>query len=160
MFPYPYTYVDPNRPYPRDYPGEPLRNLLSDANSEEKLRKVASHASIAREKFSSLRQKARCPEVLEEWEVEALRIRTFAEEFLFLLRAFKKYGRAEGLSEELEELLVAHDHLMAEVERVKKPYLLPQTLRELTTMRRGLVRMRRKLASPKVLSVEEVFFDG
>ena len=164
LFPYPYTYVNPKKPYPRDYPGEPLRNLLSDVEgSEGKLRTIIGHARAAEEGFSSLKGRARFPEVVDGWEVEALRIRTFAEEFLFLLRAFREYGRAEGLGEELEGLLEAHDHLMAEVERVKKPYLLPQTLRELTTMRRGLARIRRKLLSAaegEVLPAEEVFFDG
>ena len=131
--------------------------------SEGKLRTIIGHARAAEEGFSSLKGRARFPEVVDGWEVEALRIRTFAEEFLFLLRAFREYGRAEGLGEELEGLLEAHDHLMAEVERVKKPYLLPQTLRELTTMRRGLARIRRKLLSAaegEVLPAEEVFFDG
>ena len=91
---------------------------------------------------------------LEVWQLrQALK----AVEILMGMRGVS--GDGVSISwEELEGLLEAHDHLMAEVERVKKPYLLPQTLRELTTMRRGLARIRRKLASPELLPAEEVFF--
>ncbi len=128
--------------YPRDV-------LLDLANDHLRLRgaigSAAAHARKARDLFAAANQEA--PDrLLAEYRVECDKLVGVWEGYSHLLAAVAAYDAAvaaggEGAAGPLSEAAAALDRarerlvaVMADLERVKQPYLLPQILRDLSIL--------------------------
>jgi hypothetical protein len=153
---YRYSYVDRNKEYPRDYPGEAFGRLKQDIEaSRNSLKTCLNEISKAREGFEELKASGAGEErLIDHYLVECQRYEVLMDAYLRLLDLEEKYNEAgsllttdkvaaESLLNEIcgeaRDILDSQDGLMANVEKVKSSYLLPHTMRELTMFRDFLV---------------------
>jgi hypothetical protein len=153
---YPYTYVSAERDYPRQYPQEPLRRLIADPAAPDKLAAGVKAASEARSKLEDLLH-AGIPHynlaaqlVAEAWRSEGL-VRIF-EHLLNMHTSYCKAreARAAGQHQEATTALQyargqviramqLQERVAVELEETKAKYLLPQIMREWSTVRPFLI---------------------
>lgn len=156
LSPYPYTYVSAERDYPRQYPEEPLRGLIADPSASDKVSSAVKAASEARSKLQDLLH-AGLPHyhlaaqlVAEAWRSEGL-VRIF-EHLLHMHMSYCKAreARASGRHEEAStalqyargqviRALQLQERVAVELEETKADYLLPQVMREWSTIRPFLI---------------------
>lgn len=143
LMPYTYTYVRANLPYPRHYPSEVLGILAQDRDaSRRKLGEIGRAAAEARLAFQELSDGS---PLVAEYLAESDRIEAIASAFLTIMEVEDLLGAREPdrarVAGRLRSTVQRWDAMMATVEAVKEPYLLPQIMRELTTVRTYLVRL-------------------
>ena len=162
---YRYTYVDKDKPYPRDYLAECLQLLLPDwEDSQKKLKEAVNASGKAYEGFKALKcSSEELNNVIRNYAAEARRTGTIGKEFLILMDVYDAYNQARELAEKygerhkeviskletslskLNEILDIHDSMMLEMEEVKEAYLVPHLMRDLTMMRHAFLELRNKL---------------
>jgi len=130
-----YTYVNPKKPYPRDYLSECLEKLKGNPESNKRLKEIEYLAKVAREEFEKHKDhiSQKFLPILKNYIVESLRIEIMAKEFRMLLN-----------NENIDKILRVHDNLMKKMEEVKAIYLLPQIMRELTAVRDAFLRKKKE----------------
>jgi hypothetical protein len=165
LFHYPYTYVHPEKDYPRLYPQEVIENLKRKVNAIEDLRKYHEIARTALETFQLIDEtKVGSPRILDHYKVESERYKSTIEVFMNILEAIEKYGVARKIyAQNREEAIgVINDAisnievairlqkiLMLNIEKTKAAYLIPQTLRELSFMLTFLLNLKDELLEIK-----------
>ena len=162
---YRYTYVNKNKPYPRDYLAECLQLLLQDwEDSQKKLKEAVNASGKAYEGFKALKcSSEELNNVIRNYAAEARRTGTIGKEFLILMDVYDAYNQARELADKygechkevisklesslskLNEILDIHDSMMLEMEEVKETYLVPHLMRDLTMMRHAFLELRNKL---------------
>jgi len=163
---YPYTYVNKDKLYPRNYLNECLDLLLKDQKgSRQKLEEALIASNKAYEGFKTLKcSSGELSQVIRNYAAEAKRIESIAKEFLLLMDACEVYNQAMELTEKpgnpheevlsrletcqtrLDEILNVHDSMMTEMEEVKEDYLIPHLMRDLTMMRNAFLKLHSRLA--------------
>ena len=153
---YRYTYVSAAREYPRGYPREALSSLIADSSAAERLSATARAASEARARLEELlhagipRYRLAAQLATEAWRSEGL-----ARIFEHLLNMHNSYCRARKARSagENEEATAALYYARGQViralqlqkrvavvlEETKADYLLPQTMREWSSLRPFLI---------------------
>ena len=135
---YVYSYVRADRPYPRNFPGEPFGNLLEDlATYKNQLRDISEMAHRASEIFEKLSNCADCDNSLaKRLDCEARNYGCIADDYLALIEIYElmeKNERNEAVSEKVtviaKERKAARFSLMLAFERTKEEFLLPSHLR-------------------------------
>jgi len=171
LFYYPYSYVHPERKYPRSYPQEVIDNLKGDQKVPlsaylDRIRELHETARRAKELFLSINnvKTTASPRLLEHYIVECERYETTLKVYLLIFRALNHYkGAKENQSRDrdktlknldeavssIDEALNLQETMMLNIERTKSHYLLPQTMRDLTFMRTFLVDLRGKLRAAR-----------
>jgi hypothetical protein len=145
---YGYTYVHPQRAYPRAYPQEALAALLADEEGAERLKAATGAAGRARQAFAELAE-TRIPrgDIAAQMEAEAWRVEGLVRVFDSLVKAkeaYEKASQAGGHDAVREAVATARDHIVEALrlhhrvtlacERAKAEYLLPTILRNWSTM--------------------------
>lgn len=145
---YPYTYVNPDRAYPRSYPQEALNALLNDEQGAERLQAVIDASERARQAFGELAEK-RIPrgDLAAQMEVEAWRVEGLAKVFDNLVKAKEAYDQASQASDDeamraavakardhIAEAIAVHYRVTLACERTKADYLQPTILRNWSTV--------------------------
>jgi hypothetical protein len=144
LMPYRYTYVTARQPYPRRYPREILEDLRArPTEGRVQLARIARSAAQARLAFVELTETST---TAWQYAVESERIESLATTFLTLLGvdsllAAGRSGAQRLASTQVRAALARYDGMMAGLEGVKDHYLLPQMLRDLTSLRAYLARL-------------------
>lgn len=142
LMPYRYTYVAADQPYPRSYPRETLAALRArPTESGARLREIADGMAQARRAFESL---VDAGDLVRQYAAESHRIEVLAGSFIDLLTIDDLLVSAGAdarlrATQLIRGTLARFDTMMADLEATKAHYLLPQMLRELTTLRRYLL---------------------
>ena len=135
---YVYSYVRTDKPYPRNFPGEPFGNLLDDlAAYKKQLREISEMAHRASGIFEKLSICADCDNSLaKRLECEARNYGCIADDYLALIEIYElmeKKDRNVAVSGKVaaiaKERKSARLSLMLAFERTKEEFLLPSHLR-------------------------------
>ncbi len=138
---YRYSYVKADKPYPRNFPGEPFSLVLSEKNSyTAQLREIAKLAKEALEIFERL---SAVPggniKLAARFACEANNYLCVAEDYLALMEMYdilQKGERNAKVSERIAaiaaERKTARFELMLRIENVKEAFLIPSHLRNQT----------------------------
>lgn len=155
---YRYTYVAADKDYPRQYPEEALRSLAAEPTSASRLSEAVQLAADARRQLEALLV-AGIPQyaLAEQLVAEAGRIEGLLRIFTALLDVKEQYTIARkacrsGLHIEattalqqaqlhLAKAMRMHDQVSLQMESIKASYLLPQLLRNWSSIRPFLVRL-------------------
>ena len=163
LFYYTYAYADtPERAHVKaNYPQAVLAQLLDDPLLiRSRLGEIRAGLARARGLWAGVPPRdAQQAELLAILDLEALRIETVTDVFLRLVSLLKAYEAlrhlpsdqrsSQGLQRAATEtgaLLSALDNLMARTEEQADSYLVPQSLRELSLIRRFLANLQAELA--------------
>ncbi|MEM2702909.1 MAG: glycoside hydrolase family 20 zincin-like fold domain-containing protein [Candidatus Bathyarchaeia archaeon] len=150
LFYYPYSYVHPDKNYPRLYPQEIIDNLKRSDKYLIELNKYHDIAKSASEYFNLINNtRISLPKILDHYKVECMRYQNTIEIFIIILEAFKKYKMAQevyaqskeksmeiinDVINQIEYAIELQKNLILNIEKIKADYLLPQTLRDLSFM--------------------------
>ncbi|MBE6912204.1 MAG: hypothetical protein E7473_06745 [Ruminococcaceae bacterium] len=135
---YVYSYVRANKPYPRNFPGEPFANLLDDLDTYKKqLRDISEMAHHASRIFEKLSNYADCDNSLaKRLDCEARNYGCIADDYLALIEVYElmeNKERSAVVSRKVatiaKERKEARLSLMLAFERTKEEFLLPSHLR-------------------------------
>lgn len=135
---YVYSYVREDKPYPRNFPGEPFGNLLEDLVTYKKqLRDISEMAHRASGIFEKLSNCAECDNSLaKRFECEARNYGCIADDYLALIEIYElmeKNEKNEAVSGKVvaiaKERKAERISLMLAFERTKEEFLLPSHLR-------------------------------
>ena len=137
---YGYSYPRPECTYPRNFPGEPMKKLLSDRGFyEPKLVEISSLAKEAYELFLDLSKDVTCDtEIARRYSGEMRNYYNIVMDYISLLSIHDLANgtitetTANKISEIARERKNARLSLMAEMEDYKENYLIPSHLRNQT----------------------------
>jgi hypothetical protein len=168
LFYYPYSYVHPDKIYPRSYPQEVIERLKRDPEALVKLQKYYEISKTAKEAFLSIK-KTKSPKILDHYIVECERYQNTIKIFILILNALKDYEKAKELYiadkkesinllnrviDNINYALELQETLMLNIEKIKSSYLLPQTLRDLSFMLEFLTNFKNELLDIKEKCLE------
>ena len=136
-----YSYVNPGKPYPRNYPGEAMQRILGNRTiMEHHLRQIADLARKASALFGSLSEDARCDvDLARRMDCEVRNYLCLAEDFLTLLAIHDLLQKPERNAQVCQAIAAMAKlrketrlSLMLRFEEVKEDFLLPSHLRNQT----------------------------
>jgi hypothetical protein len=168
LFYYPYSYVHPDKTYPRTYPQEVIERLKRDPEALVKLQKYYEILKTAKEAFLSIK-KTKSPKILDHYIIECERYQNTIKIFISILNALKDYEKAKELYivdkkesinllnrviDNIDYALELQETLMLNIEKIKSSYLLPQTLRDLSFMLEFLINFKNELLDLKEKCLE------
>lgn len=155
-----YTYVRRGLEYPRNYPGEVFTKLYEDAESIRELNMGLNEVKRAREAFEALESsRIKRPLLLKEYIVECKRYEGILNAYIEIMEIKAVYdsltsAEKDGLNDlvqRAEDVVYSIDQLIFDIEDTKKPYLLPQILRDLSVFREFTVALCTFLAKAREL---------
>jgi len=170
LFYYPYSYVHPEKDYPRSYPLEVIENLRSDPKKSlneylNQIREFYEIAKSSREAFLSIKKvRTSSPRLVDHYIAECERYENTLKIFILIFEIIESYRKAKELyvknrEESLKLLdriltmvndtLELQENMMLNIEKTKSHYLLPQTLRDLSFMREFLVDLQDEISGIK-----------
>ncbi|MBQ6698017.1 MAG: family 20 glycosylhydrolase [Oscillospiraceae bacterium] len=135
---YRYSYVVTGKPYPRNFPGEPVSLLLAKRGVYEKqLREIAELSAEALEIFDSISGDARCnTHLAKRFACEVNNYLCIAEDYLALLEIYdivnagdKSRAVCDKIAGIAKRRKNARLSLMLRIESVKEAFLIPSHLR-------------------------------
>ncbi len=138
---YRYSYVKPDKPYPRNFPGEPFGIVLSEKeNYTEQLRNLAGLSREALGIFEKLSKTAGGNvKLAERFACEANNYLCVAEDYLALMQIYdimQNDERSAEISAKIAKIASerrqARFELMLRIETVKEAFLVPSHLRNQT----------------------------
>lgn len=168
LFYYPYSYVHPDKSYPRSYPQEVIERLRRDSEALVKLQKYYEISKTAKEAFLSIK-KTKSPKILDHYIVECERYQNTIKIFILILNALKDYEKAKELYivdkkesinllnkviDNIDYALELQETLMLNIEKIKPSYLLPQTLRDSSFVLEFLINFKNELLDLKEKCLE------
>lgn len=134
---YNYSYVQPGKPYPRQFPDELFERLLEKKDYYTAyLRETKAHAGCASDFFEPARETGGF--FAETWALTARMYAVYSDELDSLLMLHGEQIERDALLRELERLLTAREALMKLVETVRIPATQPQLLRHMSIWRQFL----------------------
>jgi len=170
LFYYRYSYVHPERDYPRPYPQEVIESLRNDPRKplNEYLREIKELYEVAKsskEIFLSIKKvRTASPRLVDHYIVECERYQNTLRIFSLIFEAVEDYKKARELylkdreesskaidkvTATVDEALELQETMMLNIEKTKSPYLLPQTLRDLSFMKEFLVALQEEVSKAK-----------
>jgi len=131
-----------------EYPANVVKALANDQmRSRVTYRKARTHLSRAQVLFAACRNTAPNPELIDEYVFECERLIAVVDVYDIILKGIDETQMAladpasagkqglENAAVTFSEAVDRLDTMMAQAEAVKKPYLLPQLLRDLSQLR-------------------------
>ena len=123
-----YSYLQPTKPYPRNFPGEGVTYFLEyRADKERALRSIQCFAEKARQKFLQLADKEGCNrDIALRYAVDCENYLCLAEDWLALLKMhdLTQEGNIQPIAKLARRRVDARLQMMRHCEEVKEKYLL------------------------------------
>jgi hypothetical protein len=146
---YAYSYIRPNLPFPRSYPGEALEALAGVPDAAAQLRSAGERAAVAESILTTMAATADKDDaaMLRSLQGEAARIRGLTAVFAFLLELHQRSGAPSAA--DLESCRGVHGVLldaMGRVESCKPGWVVPATLQAMSALLAFLEQLAEQLA--------------
>ena len=160
---YRYSYVAAGKPYPRQFPGEPVAFLKENRQYVQEIKNIAAIAKEAETIFDKLSLDADCNMFMaRRYRYETMNYRTLCEDYLALIEMDRLAGilaqtRSESVKAEIQALAKSRKEarlsLMALLEETKEEFLLASHMRNHSIFMQYFADLESYLAATNVQDV-------